>query len=262
MKLSRLMLVLFFIIIFFIILSLTFSKGITKNIVVNVIDGDTIMLENGEVVRLLGINAPEKEQYLYEKAKSELNYLLLNKSVILERDIQNKDKYGRLLRYVFIDGRNINVEMIRNGLALVYIIKPNEKYKNELIAAWNSCLAENVNLCERSTEQCGACIKISAINAFESNNDINTEFVELHNTCAFSCNISGWMLSDSGNNIYNIINITLPEDSKIRIHTGYGENTKQDLFWNRDVPVWNNDGDSAFLRDRYGNLAAYFTYKT
>ncbi len=84
-----------------------------------VIDGDTILLKNGERVRLLGIDAPEldaKECF----SKESLVYLsafLTGKEIILESDKlnANMDKYGRLLRYVYLKDDNINKMLISDG---------------------------------------------------------------------------------------------------------------------------------------------------
>ncbi|MBR9677003.1 hypothetical protein GOV04_02585 [Candidatus Woesearchaeota archaeon] len=92
--------------------------------VTKVIDGDTIELETGERVRLIGINSAEFGEECFEEAKEELEDLILGKEVTLEVDIEDKDKYGRLLRYIYveIDGedRFVNYGMIILGLAYSY----------------------------------------------------------------------------------------------------------------------------------------------
>lgn len=83
-----------------------------------VIDGDTIVLGDGSKVRLLQINAPEKGECGYEEATKRLRALVMDRSVSLERDDRfgNADQYHRLLRYVFVDGKNVNVMLQREGL--------------------------------------------------------------------------------------------------------------------------------------------------
>jgi len=88
--------------------------------VTNVVDGDTLDLNNSERVRLSGINTPETGECYYQEAKSELENLVLNKEVYLEKDISNKDKYDRLLRYVYINDLLVNSYLIQNGYAKVY----------------------------------------------------------------------------------------------------------------------------------------------
>lgn len=105
-------------------------------------DGDTILLENGKKIRLLGINTPEVEgrhktaQAGGEEAKQWLVAELKNIKVRLEKDIEKKDKYGRVLAHVFTeDKKHINYQLVRNGLASVNIYPPNLKYVNKLLDA-------------------------------------------------------------------------------------------------------------------------------
>jgi micrococcal nuclease len=82
-----------------------------------VIDGDTFKLETGETVRLIGIDAPELSQPGGEESRQYLTRLILNKGVTLETGYEDRDKYNRLLRFVYIEGVCINEEMIRQGYA-------------------------------------------------------------------------------------------------------------------------------------------------
>jgi len=88
---------------------------------VKVTDGDTIKIiykEEYESVRLLRINCPERGQDGYIEAKLALEDMLGSEGIRLEfekPDKPERDKYGRLLAYVFADGRNVNVEMVRKG---------------------------------------------------------------------------------------------------------------------------------------------------
>lgn len=101
--------------------------------VVKVIDGDTIILSDGRIVRYIGIDTPEKGQPFYDAAKNFNRKLVQGKRVELEFDLERYDNYGRLLAYVFVKtGRQIfvNAEMVRNGFARTYTRPPNVKYAN------------------------------------------------------------------------------------------------------------------------------------
>jgi len=110
--------------------------------VVRVIDGDTIVLLNGEKVRLLGINAPELG-YNGElndpgalAAQQFLKTRVLNKFVVIEKDAEDKDHYGRSLAHVFLkSGEHINVELLRHGKVFLNIHPPNLRYSSQLIEA-------------------------------------------------------------------------------------------------------------------------------
>ena len=91
--------------------------------VIRVIDGDTFEIEGGERVRMIGINAPEiKEQYGL-LSKNYLKKLIENKYVLLEKGEITNDRgfYKRLLRYVYLDGVDINLKMVRDGFARAYL---------------------------------------------------------------------------------------------------------------------------------------------
>lgn len=86
--------------------------------VTRVIDGDTIELENNQKVRLLGVDTPERGQCGYQEAKKNMQDLVLAKRIILVADgKQSTDRYGRLLRYVDLGGKDIGLEQIQDGLA-------------------------------------------------------------------------------------------------------------------------------------------------
>jgi micrococcal nuclease len=102
--------------------------------VTRVIDGDTVVIE-GESVRLLGIDSDERGDPCYKEAKERLEELVLNREVRLESDTEDRDIYGRYLRFIFLDGRNIDLQLVGEGLAAARFSPGNEKYKNVIIAA-------------------------------------------------------------------------------------------------------------------------------
>jgi len=114
-----------------------------------VVDGDTILLESGERVRLIGIDTPEihesekldrdversKEDKSVIKELGMRSYeftkkLVEGKNVSLEFDVEKYDKYGRVLAYVFLkkDGKFVNAEIVEQGYASLLTIAPNVKY--------------------------------------------------------------------------------------------------------------------------------------
>jgi len=105
------------------------------NYCTTVLDGDTFELENGETVRLIGIDAPEIFEPGGDIARDFLSYLILDKKIILIPGDRDKDNYGRLLRYAYADGTCVNEEMIRNGYAEVRYLSqddPNLHYYVQL----------------------------------------------------------------------------------------------------------------------------------
>ena len=90
--------------------------------VIRIIDGDTFEIENGDKVRMIGIDAPELKDNEGLESKNHLKLLIENKYVSLMKDEKNKNKdfFGRLLRYVYLEDSDVNLKMIEDGYANVY----------------------------------------------------------------------------------------------------------------------------------------------
>ncbi len=127
------------------LLSAQFFKStpdnISESVVTAVIDGDTIEIDTAERVRLIGIDAPEfsydgKASDCFSKeAKQKLSTLVVNKTVRLEKDLTDKDKYKRLLRYVWIDGLLVNETLVYEGYAVANVFQPDTAYAQRLYRA-------------------------------------------------------------------------------------------------------------------------------
>ncbi len=103
-----------------------------------VIDGDTFVDSFGRRVRLIGIDAPEmnyrrgKPECMALESKLFLQEKILHKEVVLKKDKKDKDKYGRVLRYAYIDGEFINKSLVEKGLAISKSYPPNVSFQNDL----------------------------------------------------------------------------------------------------------------------------------
>lgn len=114
-----------------------------EHVVTKVIDGNTIIVE-GENVRLLGIDTDEKSYPCFNKAKERLEELILGKNVVLEKDKTDKDQYKRYLRYIFIDEKNINLQIVEEGLAIARFYPEDVKYKSEIVGAESKARNEKI----------------------------------------------------------------------------------------------------------------------
>ncbi|PPD32252.1 MAG: nuclease [Methylomonas sp.] len=121
---------------------LKLAPGATYYVVEKVFDGDTLLLSDGQKVRLLGINTPEvagrykNAEAGGAQAKDWLHQQLAGRKVRLEGDVEKQDKYQRSLAYVFTeDKRHMNLELVKQGLAAVNIYPPNLKYVAVLLDA-------------------------------------------------------------------------------------------------------------------------------
>lgn len=88
-------------------------------LVVSVTDGDTIDLSNGETVRLVGMDSPERGECGYDRASAHLSALVLGQRVLLTKTRgEERDRYGRLLRYVDFGKVDAGLSQIKRGLAI------------------------------------------------------------------------------------------------------------------------------------------------
>jgi micrococcal nuclease len=129
--------------------------------VVAVLDGDTIIISGGEKVRYAGLNTPETHhpdklpEYCGQEAFEANRRLVAGKRVRLEFAERRRDKYGRLLAYVYVDSLFVNAELIRQGYAQVSTYKDSQRYhesfarlQQNAIAArrglWGGCVDSRV----------------------------------------------------------------------------------------------------------------------
>ena len=127
-------------------------------IVTKVVDGDTIHVRIGradEIVRLIGIDTPEThkpgtavECFGVEATKALARLLPTRTPVRLERDVEARDRYGRLLAYVYRahDKLFVNVEMARAGYAAAYTYPPNVAHTDDIVLAASEARAASRGL--------------------------------------------------------------------------------------------------------------------
>jgi len=107
----------------------------TVKLVTKVIDGDTFLIEGGHSVRILGIDADERGYPCYDEAKERLEELILNKEVRLEKGKEDFDHYCRYLRYIFVNDKNVGLELVKEGLAVARFYPEDVKYREEISLA-------------------------------------------------------------------------------------------------------------------------------
>ncbi|MFN3384587.1 MAG: thermonuclease family protein [Archaeoglobaceae archaeon] len=240
------------------------TQSYERALVVEVIDGDTVKLENGELVRLLGINAPEKGQRFYEEAKNRLEDLVKGKEVLMEKDVRDRDKYGRLLRYVYVNGTFVNVLMVKEGLAYAYIVEKLQ-YEDELRKAEEEAKSLKLGIWSE-TWDCDKCIGVAYFRWDAEGDDCanpNGEFVVLKNFCRFACDLTSWSISDESKNVFVFPEFILEGEKSVIIYSGCGESNERGLYWCRNATckaVWNNDGDTLFLMNARGEIVLQYSY--
>ena len=155
----------YFLIISTILLAFTVSAKKSETfLVTKIIDGDTIKIEAGQIIRLICINTPERGEDGYEEASNYLKALILNKKIKIKKDISETDVYGRLLRYVYLNNKLVNELVVRNGYGVAYpyepdkrlcpqILKAEQKAKKEHLGLWKN-LAGTQFICTTNAYNC------------------------------------------------------------------------------------------------------------
>lgn len=229
--------------------------------VAQIFDGDTIELSDGRRVRYIGLNTPERGQPFYAEATELNRQLLADQTVQLEFDVEGEDQYGRTLAYVWAGEVLINLEQIRRGYANVLFVPPNGRYATEFRRAEEAARANKLGIWQG--QQSDLVINHIEANApGQDHKNPNGEWVEIINEGTQPVNMQGYTLKDTANNSYQFGEFVLQPGQAVRIYSGRGRDSTTALYWGLvDNSVWNNNGDTAFLRDADGGLVASFSYE-
>ncbi|MEW6411642.1 MAG: thermonuclease family protein [Candidatus Zixiibacteriota bacterium] len=117
--------------------------------IVRILDGDTVELLGGDRLRLLSIDTPEKDEPFYEEAKSLVGDLGLNRVAKIEYTSARRDRYGRLLGYLYIDSLFVNKAILENGLGYLYLFKDEDLRRPEtsqLLAAQRRAMDRKIGV--------------------------------------------------------------------------------------------------------------------
>lgn len=86
------------------------------------------------------------------------------------------------------------------------------------------------------------------------NASLDAEWVKIRNTTGRTRTLTGWTLRDPSHHVYRFPTFRLAAGAAVRVHTGDGGDTAHDLYWGSGWYVWNNDGDTATLRNATGTF--------
>ena len=222
-------------------------------VVARVVDGDTLELNDGSKVRLLGINTPEttRNECYSAQAKDFLKTLVEGKTVTLESDVEDKDVYGRLLRYVSVDGVFVNLELVKAGFAVSEPFQPNTARRSEFDAAEKKARASHVGMWKPSS------VNNMVVSLFDAQNEV----VVLKNTGTESVGLTGWLLKDKSASNYHVFSaLTLDSQETVTLYSdSKGTSNDVNVYWS-SKPVWNNDFDSAYLWNADCDFVAGYDY--
>jgi micrococcal nuclease len=225
-----------------------------------VVDGDTVELAGGRRVRYIGVNTPEIDQPYAADATALNESLVAGQQVWLEPDAQASDQYGRLLAYVWVGDTFVNLELVHQGYAVAYTVPPNVRHADAFVRAEREAREAERGLWAAADVP----VRITALNydaPGADHVDPNGEWVELTNEGDVPVDLRGYTLADAGPHVYTFGPLVLAPGATVRVRSGRGTDTPTELHWGlAGDAVWNNDGDTAYLRDPTGTFVDSFSY--
>jgi endonuclease YncB( thermonuclease family) len=251
-------------------------EGFEAAKVVRVIDGDTIEVQftdgHTDKVRLIGVNTPEStiriEPY-GEEASNFTKKILESRTVYLEKDVSERDKYQRLLRLVWLElpdeineqnirGKMFNAILVLEGYAQVATFPPDVKYADYFVKFQREAREAGRGLWGAAEKAAPPAAETGGV-IIESI-DRNAEVVVLRNTGSAQVNLTGWKLvSEKGNQTFIFPEGTvIPAGEVLKVLSGPKAAPGPGvLVWTKSY-IWNNDGDPGALYDAQGKLVSQF----
>lgn len=233
------------------------TTSTTDVVVTNVVDGDTIEVRISGItdrVRYIGIDTPEKGDWLYEEATKLNEELVYGKTIRLEKDVRERElgDNPRLLRYVYVDGLFVNAELVKAGMARATPYPPD--VKNEAFFK------------QLETEAATSAKGLWAIRIVHIFYDglvpkvESDEYVEIHNFSGKPVNMTDWKLKDDYGHTFTFPNYVVDAGKTIRVYTNENHPDWGGFSFKSTTGVWNNGGDTAMLYNREGKEVSRKSY--
>ncbi len=241
-----------------------------------VLDGDTIVLDDGRKVRYLGVNAPEHGQPYAHEATNFNRRLVRGLVVHLEFDQIQEDRYHRLLAYVYTrrcemrgagceEQTMVNEQLLAEGWAHIFSIPPNTRYAEQFLQVQEKAKAAKKGLW-KTVRGPLMITRIEAKGDGEAGKGSLAEFVRIANISRQIVDVGGYSIADREGHRYRFPRARLRPGYVLTLVTGDGRDRRDEagpitLYWSRGSGVWNDRGDTASLSDPLGEVVDRFEYK-
>ncbi|MBN1255916.1 MAG: thermonuclease family protein [Deltaproteobacteria bacterium] len=240
------------------------SKGPFR--VKRVVDGDTIVLDNGRHVRYVGINTPERGERFWREAKNCNTRKVGGKAVTLEFGQVREDTYGRTLAYVTVEDDMVNAHLLKEGWAHLFVLEP-IIYYDHFRRLQEEARAQGLGIWRK--DGFTGPLKITTLHADAQGDDrynLNGEYVRICNISPQDIDLRGFSLVDLEEHRYIFPRGSLRPGYTALLVTGTGKDIaagadQLSFYWNSPYPIWNNKGDQAFLRGPQGELIDNVVYR-
>jgi endonuclease YncB( thermonuclease family) len=229
----------------------------------NVSDGDSfrVVVDGDQTeVRLLGINAPERDECFGPESATWLTQTLEGREVGLAVEPE-PDQFGRLLAVAVVDQVNVNLEALASGHALVVSVEGVDR--EPYVAAEDEARSGSLGMW--ANDICGASGPREAIEIFEIDYDPpgpdENETVTIVNNGAESIDLEGFVLRDESSvNRFELPAVVLAKGELLTVEVSDCQSGQSATSWCSEQPVFNNDGDTALLLDSFGRVVALARY--
>ena len=237
-----------------------------------IVDGDTLYVSSalGELeVRLVGVNTPEAGECFSQEATDALAELVTGNDLVLLVDRSDVDQFGRALRYVeTTDGVDVGAALIANGFAIARRYPPDDARADVYAELQQTAQRERRGLW--AADACGSSdldgveigIEVNADAPGDDGQNLNGEWVRFTNTGVEAIDLDGWEVADeSSSHRYTFADLRLAPGADVTLFSGCGPDDETARYWCvSGSAVWNNSGDTVFLRDPNGNIVASLSY--
>jgi micrococcal nuclease len=282
--------------------------------ITRVVDGDTVeaRFPNGETdtIRLLGVDTPETSlgdvstgdyegfpettaarDHLFnwgEQASQYATDTLAGEEVrlVVDEEADRRGYFGRLLAYIYVDGKNFNKQLLTNGYARYYdsdfsqaeaFATVERTARDERRGLWAFEGAEAVESDDsgestaatdgdESTTETDASadrvtsprLSVAEINEDAPGNDnenLNGEYIVFENTGNTTVSMGGWTIQDEVQHTYAVPDgTTLTPGDRLTLYTGVGTDTDTELYSDAGSAIWNNGGDTITVENADGEV--------
>jgi micrococcal nuclease len=242
---------------------------------IRAVDGDTIEVEiEGESykVRYIGIDTPELHhpekpvEYYAQEAYEKNRELVEGKTVFLEKDVSETDRYGRLLRYVYVGDLFVNAYLVQQGYAQASTYPPDVKYQEHFLELQREAREAGRGLWGPILTPASPgevvidpdCSQVDAPG--DDHLNLNEEYVCFTNQSDHPVDMTGWSVNKRPNTWYTFSEFILSPAASVRLHTGKEMDTATDLYWGNGRAIWRNIHDTVYLYDADSKLIDEYSW--
>ena len=235
-----------------------------------VLDGDSFLavVDGDQVeVRIIGINAPERDECHGDAARARLVELIEDHEVSLVADLNDDDtdRFGRWLRYVYVNGTLVSTTMAAEGHAVA--LQGGSSREADIVEASDQAFARAFGMwgptaCGEAASDPVTITRVEYDPPGRDRENPSEEWVEVTNQGTQPADLSNWILRDeTSTHRYRFTQGEVIEPGEsLRIRSGCGEDRRLDRYWCADDALWSNGGDTAILQTAAGTVVSRLRY--